>query len=200
MADYMVEETTGLQAVRYRKIVMWIHWITAILVVMQVYIGFMFHRVLEQGTPERAYVFGWHKTWGALILILALVRLAVRLMNPPPPYPADEPKWKRFIAVWNHRLFYFLLIALPLTGLAAVSGRAEGGWVPLQLGLKLPAVPGVPRENEFGEVHEILVWTTLALVVLHVAAALYIQFVDRGPVAGRMWPFRQTREVGPPNA
>ena len=200
MADYMVEETTGQRAVRYRKIVMWIHWITAILVVMQVYIGFMFHRVLEQGTPERAFVFGWHKTWGALILILALVRLAVRLMNPPPPYPADEPRWKRFFAVWNHRLFYFLLIALPLTGLAAVSGRAEGGWVALQLGLKLPAIPGIPRENEFGDVHEILVWTTLALVVLHVAAALYNQFVDRGPVAGRMWPFKQTREAGPPNA
>ena len=200
MSDYMVEETTGLRAVRYRKIVMWIHWITAILVVMQVYIGFMFHRVLEEGTPERAFVFGWHKTWGALILILALVRLAVRLMNPPPPYPADEPKWKRFFAVWNHRLFYFLLIALPLTGLAAVSGRAEGGWVALQLGLKLPAIPGIPRENEFGDVHEILVWTTLALVVLHVAAALYNQFVDRGPVASRMWPFRQTREAGPPNA
>ena len=200
MSDYMVEETTGLQAVRYRKIVMWIHWITAILVVMQVYIGFMFHRVLEQGTPERAYVFGWHKTWGALILILALIRLAVRLMNPPPPYPADEPRWKRFIAVWNHRLFYILLIALPLTGLAAVSGRAEDGWVPLQLGLNLPAIPGIPRENEFGDVHEYLVWTTLALVVLHVAAALYNQFIDRGPVAGRMWPFKQTREVGPPDA
>ena len=198
--DYMVEETTGLQAIRYRKIVMWIHWITAILVVMQVYIGFMFHRVLEEGTPERAYVFGWHKTWGALILILALVRLAVRLMNPPPPYPADEPRWKRFIAVWNHRLFYILLIALPLTGLAAVSGRAEDGWVPLQLGLKLPAIPGVPRENEFGDVHEYLVWTTLGLVVLHVGAALYNQFIDRGPVAGRMWPFKQTREAGPPDA
>ena len=200
MSDYMVEESTGLRAVRYRKIVMWIHWITAILVIMQVYIGFMFHRVLGEGTPERAFVFGWHKTWGALILILALVRLAVRLMNPPPPYPADEPKWKRFFAVWNHRLFYFLLIALPLTGLAAVSGRAEDGWVALQLGLKLPAIPGIPRENEFGDVHEILVWTTLALVVLHVAAALYNQFVDRGPVAGRMWPFKQTREAGPPNA
>ncbi len=62
MSDYMVTESTGPVAVRYRKIVMWIHWITAILVIMQVYIGFMFHRVLEQGTPERAYVFGWHKT------------------------------------------------------------------------------------------------------------------------------------------
>ena len=45
-----------------------------------------------------------------------------------------------------------------------------------------------------------LVWTTLALVVLHVGAALYNQFVDRGPVADRMWPFKQTREAGPPDA
>ena len=34
----------------------------------------------------------------------------------------------------------------------------------------------------------------LALVVLHVGAALYNQFIDRGPVAGRMWPFKATRD------
>lgn len=194
MSDYMVQESTGSQAVRYRKIVMWIHWVTAVLLIMQVYIGFTFHD-LPRGSEERAFVFGWHKTWGALILLLALLRLAVRLMNPPPPYPSDYPKLKRFIAVWNHRLFYILLLALPLTGLAAVSGRAEGGWVPLQLGLKIPAIPGISPENEFGDVHELLVFVTLALVVLHVAAALYNQFVDRGPVAGRMWPFRAGREA-----
>ena len=193
MTDYMVEETTGDRGVRYRKIVMWIHWITVVLVLTQVYLGFTFSEVLEQGTPERAFVFGWHKTVGALILIMALIRLAVRLINPPPPYPSDYPKWKRFFGVWNHRIFYVLLIALPLTGLAAVSGRAEGGWVALQLGLRLPAIPGIPRENAFGGVHEVLVWTTLALVVLHVLAALHNQFIDRGPVADRMWPFRSTR-------
>jgi cytochrome b561 len=116
-------------------------------------------------------------------------------MNPPPPYPSDYSKWRRFIAVWNHRLFYILLIVLPLTGLAAVSGRAAGGWVPLQLGLKLPAIPGIAEENEFGDVHEVLVWITLALVVFHVSAALYNQFVDRGAVAGRMWPFRSSRSA-----
>lgn len=194
MSDYMVEESTGPRAVRYRKIVMWIHWITAVLLIMQVYIGFVFHD-LPRGSEERAFVFGWHKTWGALILILALVRLAVRLMNPPPPYPSDQPKWKRLVAVWTHRLFYFLLIALPLTGLAAVSGRAEDGWVPLQLGLQIPAIPGIPAENEFGDVHELLVKVTLALLGLHVAAALYNQFVDRGPVAGRMWPFKAIRDA-----
>lgn len=189
MSDYMVDQSTGTRAVRYRKVVMWIHWVTALLLIMQVYIGFVFHD-LPRGSEERAFVFGWHKTWGVVILLLALGRLAVRLMNPPPPFPSDYPKWRRLIAVSTHRLFYLMLIALPLTGLAAVSGRAENGWVSLQLGLTVPAIPGIPKENEFHEVHEALVWVTLALLALHVSAALYNQFVYRGSVAGRMWPFR----------
>jgi cytochrome b561 len=189
MNDYMVSETTGLRAVRYRRVVMWIHWITALLVVTQVVIGFTFAEFMERG-PARTEVFAWHKTLGAAILLLALARLAVRLINPPPPYPSDYPKWQRFVAVWNHRLFYILLIALPLTGLAAVSGRAEGGWVPLQLGLKLPAIPGIAPENGFGDVHVVLVVITLALVVLHISAALYNQFWSPTNVADRMWPFK----------
>jgi cytochrome b561 len=192
MSDYMIDTSSGAQAIRYRKIVMWIHWITAILVVMQVYIGFTFHD-LPRGSEERAFVFGWHKTWGALILILALTRLAVRLMNPPPPFPSDYPAWKRAAAVWSHRLLYLMLVALPVTGLAAVSGRAEDGWVALQLGLKMPAIPGIAAENAFGDIHEVLVIVTLTLVAIHAAAALYNQFIDRGPVANRMWPFRSTR-------
>ncbi|HTG63436.1 MAG TPA: cytochrome b [Sphingomicrobium sp.] len=191
MSDYMVQESTGRQAVRYKSIVVWIHWITAALVVAQVIVGFTFAEFLEKG-PTRTEVFAWHKTLGATILVLALVRLAVRLLNPPPPYPSDFPRWERFLAVWNHRIFYVLLIALPLTGLAAVSGRAEDGTVPLLFGLKLPAIPGISPDNEFGDVHEILVFTTLALVVLHVGAALYNQFGSSTNVADRMPPFRAT--------
>lgn len=188
MADYMVEQSTGLRAVRYKSIVVWIHWITALAVVCQVVVGFVFFN-MPRG-PERMEVFTWHKTIGALILVLALVRLAVRLMNPPPPYPSDFPKWERFAAVWSHRLFYILLIALPLTGLAAASGRAENGMVPLLFGLKLPAIPGVSADNGFGDVHELLVFTTLALLVLHVGAALKNQFMSRTAVADRMPPFQ----------
>ena len=190
MSDYMVQESTGPHAVRYKPIVVWIHWITALLVVVQVVVGFTFHRFLQQGTPERMEVFAWHKTLGATILVLALLRLAVRLLNPPPPYPSDFPKRERFLAVWNHRLFYFLLIALPLTGLAAVSGRAKDGTVPLLFGLELPAIPGIAPENGFGDGQVVLVFTTLALVVLHVGAALYNQFGSSTNVADRMPPFR----------
>ena len=191
MSDYMVQESTGRQAVRYKPIVVWIHWITAALVVTQVVVGFTFAEFMERG-PSRTELFAWHKTIGATILVLALVRLAVRLLNPPPPYPTDFPKWERFLAVWNHRIFYVLLIALPLTGLAAVSGRAEDGTVPLLFGLALPAIPGIGKDNGFGDVHEVLVFTTLALVVLHVGAALYNQFGSSTNVADRMPPFRAT--------
>jgi cytochrome b561 len=190
--DYMVEKSTGQTAVRYKSIVVWIHWITAAVLVAQVGIGFAFHRFTERGSPERMELFAWHKTIGALILVLALVRLAVRLMNPPPPYPANFPRWERFVAVWNHRLFYLLLIALPLTGLLAVSGRAEGGLVPLKFGLALPAIPGIAKENMFGDVHIVLVFTTLTLLVLHVGAALWNQFRSETNVADRMPPFRNS--------
>jgi cytochrome b561 len=191
--DYMVEESTGRVAVRYKSIVVWIHWITALLVVIQVCIGFTFHRILPEGTPEWRDAFAWHRTVGATILLLALARLGVRLLNPPPPYPADFPKWERFAAVWSHRILYFMLIAIPLTGLAAVSGRAEDGFVSLKFGLSIPAIPGIPKENEIGDVHMVLVWTTILLLVGHVSAALYNQFASPTDVADRMPPFRARR-------
>jgi len=195
--DYMVEKSTGHTAVRYKPVVVGIHWITAAFVVAQVVVGFLFDN-LPKG-PERADLFAWHKTIGATILVLALIRLAVRLMNPPPPYPSDFPKWERFVAVWNHRLFYVLLIALPLTGLLAVSGHAEGGWVPLKFGLWLPAIPGVPKDSDLGDVHVLLVITTLALVVLHVGAALYNQFGSPSNVADRMPPFSRSGQAREPD-
>ena len=187
MSDYMVEQTTGDRGLRYKPIVVAIHWLTAAFVLTQVYLGFAFSS-FPKGSPERIELFTWHKTVGVTILILALIRLAVRLINPPPPYPAELARWERAFAVWTHRLFYFLIIALPLTGLAAVSkgGPSTG----IAGGLEVPTVP-IPA---LGGLHEPLVFATIALLLLHIAGALKHQFIDRGPSADRMWPFRSTRK------
>ena len=111
-----------------------LHWTIVLLLLTQVWLGFTFSE-MERG-PARAEFFTWHKTVGATILILTLARLGYRLKNPPPPYPPEMPDWRRMAAVWSHRILYFILIALPLTGLIAVSGRG-GPTTPLE---KRPAL------------------------------------------------------------
>ncbi|MEO7814737.1 MAG: cytochrome b/b6 domain-containing protein, partial [Sphingomicrobium sp.] len=113
---------------------------------------------------------------------------AVRLIDAPPPYPQDFPKWERRVAVWSHRAFYFFIIALPITGLAYVSKKAVEGWTQLAGGTWFPVVP-LP---DIGEIHEPLAFAMIALLIVHVLAALKNQFVTGGPVAGRMPPFRAT--------
>ena len=184
------EATDQQRLVRYSNIAVTLHWLTAALVVTQVVIGFTFHN-MERG-PDRMELFTWHKTVGAMILILALLRLAYRLINRPPPFPEELPRWERLAAVWNHRAFYFLLVALPLTGLIAVSGKTDGWFTPLVGGIPLPTVPGISEDGGelSGGVHEVLVFTTLALLVLHIGAALKHQFFVPNRAAGRMPPFR----------
>lgn len=176
---------------RYSNTAVAFHWITVALVLAQVVIGFTFAEFMDKG-PARDNLFAWHKTIGATILVLALIRLAYRLKNPPPPFPTELPRWKRVAAVWNHRAFYFLLIVLPLTGLIAVSGMSPNGTTQLIGGITIPIIPGISKATGMtsGDLHVILVFTTIALLLLHVGAALYQQFVEHDRTAARMPPFQ----------
>ena len=175
---------------RYSNWTVTFHWFTVALVLAQAYLGFSFAWA-DEG-PRQMELFTWHKTIGALILLTTLARLSYRLINPPPPFPPDLPQWERSAALWNHRLFYFLLIAMPLSGLIAVSGHSKGATTPLVGGIPLPVFPGVNEHvgDVFGDVHVALVAVLLLAILIHVAAALKHQFVDHIPAAGRMPPFR----------
>lgn len=175
---------------RYSNSAVAFHWVTVALVLTQVVIGFTFAEFMDDG-PAKANLFAWHKLIGAVILLLTLARLAYRLKNPPPPFPVELPRWKRVAAVWNHRAFYFLLIVLPLTGLIAVSGMSPNGMTQLPAGITIPIIPGIGKElgEKSGDLHVVWVFTTLALLVLHVAAALQQQFFEHDRAAGRMPPF-----------
>lgn len=175
---------------RYSNIAVAFHWTTVVLVLVQLWLGFAFHAA-DPG-PERTELFTWHKTAGALILLITLARLGYRLVNPPPPFSSDLPGWEQRAATWNHRLFYALLIALPLTGLVAVSAHEKGATTELAGGIPLPVIPGVSEAagDVAGGVHIGLVFLLLAAILIHAGAALKNQFVARLPVAGRMPPFQ----------
>lgn len=177
------------QLLRYTNGAILLHWLTVLLVLLQLCLGFTFAE-MERG-PARSDLFTWHKTVGATILIVSLIRLGWRLAHKPPPFPEALPRWERIAATWNHRAFYVLLIALPLTGLAMISA-GKSGVTKLVGGIPLPMIPGLPESagETFESAHIVLIWVTIALVVLHAAAALKHQFVDRARVAGRMPPFQ----------
>lgn len=180
----------------YTRTAVWLHWILAALIVTQLFVGFLFHR--WTGGDDRAFWFEWHKTLGVLILLLSLVRLTWRLLHRPPAFPATMPLWQQAVARFNHWAFYFVMIALPLTGYAAVStGRRaiETGYIAILGGaLKLPLLPLPGDAHEwFEETHILLVWATLTLLGLHLGAVLKHLVIDRGEVPGRMLTFLRAR-------
>jgi cytochrome b561 len=190
-----VPETAPQSAVlRYSNTAVAFHWVTVALVVAQAIVGFGFHRFSEG--PLRAELFTWHKTIGPIILLVTLARLWYRLKNPPPPFPPELPQWERIAAVWNHRLFYTLLIAMPLVGLAAISGGAEEPTTRLLGGIPFPLIPGISKGlgDILGDIHMLAAWLLVLSILIHVAAALKHQFVDRWRGSARMPPFSSMGE------
>lgn len=181
MADDIL--TADEKAIRYSTTAAAIHWLSAGLIIAQIWLGFTFHD-FPKGSPERAFYFDWHKTVGVIILLLALGRLALRLMRPAPAYPDGTPGWHSALATWGHRALYFLMIALPLTGLMAVS--RGGPWTELKWGLSFPTVPDF---MEIHDLHEPLAFAMIGLLVIHVLAAMRNQFMGDRLLAGRMPPF-----------
>lgn len=174
---------------RYSNTAVGLHWLTVVLVLCQAVLGYDYVNVAEG--PQDLELFAWHRTVGVLILLTTLVRLGYRIANPPPPYSPDLPRWERLVGTWNHRIFYVLLIALPLTGLTAVSAQTDGAFTALAFGIPLPVIPGVSQDvgDLCGDIHVVLVVLLIALIPVHVAAALKHQLIDRMPAAGRMPPF-----------
>jgi len=175
---------------RYSNVAVTFHWITVVAVLFQAWLGFSFADM--SAGAERDNLFMWHRTIGALILVIVLARLTYRLANPPPPYPPELPRWERLLGTWNHRLFYLLLIAMPIVGLIATSGMTQGPTISLLAGVEIPKIPGISKElgETAGDAHSAAAFLLIALIVLHAGAALKHQFIDHNRAAGRMPPFK----------
>jgi cytochrome b561 len=129
-----------------------------------------------------------HLTVGALIALAVLVRVSWRLRHSAPDAIATEPRWVRVGARVTHATLYVLLLIVPLLGWAAASAR---GWrASLLPRLALPAL--LPRGSKSGflagDVHTFLAYTLLAIVALHIGAALYHRFILHDQVLARMLP------------
>lgn len=181
---------------RWGTLAQFFHWTIAALILVQGTIGLVMVQLPKR--PDVIPVYSLHKSIGLTILALAVLRLGWRLFDRRPPAPASMPHWQALVARLTHVAMYVLLFALPLSGWLFDSAAALRPlyWFGL---VRMPSLTGGPDHalRVFsGELHETLFWTLIAVVVVHIAAALKHHLFDRDPVLRRMLPW--TRNQGTP--
>jgi cytochrome b561 len=177
---------------RWGPVTRLLHWAMAALILFQLGLGLVMTRVPD--LLVRFTLTQTHKSWGTVIFVLALLRLAWRLANRTrPPLPAAMPAWQRRAARLGHAALYGLMIVLPLSGWVTAAAAPTQDLLQMQnlvfgyLPLPDPWVPGVAWiEAAARAVHTSAALALAGLLALHAGAALKHQFVDRDGLLVRM--------------
>lgn len=169
-----------------------LHWLVAALIVGQFVLA-----EWAEGLPlgiEKLQVLANHKSFGITILALAVLRLVWRLVARPPALPSSVPRWQQRASAATHWALYGLIFALPLSGWAFSSAaNFPVSWFNL---FELPnlVAPDEQLAEQIEDVHELLGKVLFVLALVHVAAALKHQFMDRDGVLLRMLPWPRKGE------
>jgi cytochrome b561/polyisoprenoid-binding protein YceI len=176
---------TTLRPERYSAIAILLHWAIALLLLFQIGLGWALEDLPKGAVQFAGYQF--HKSVGIMILLLSVGRLAVRMFIARPA-PVLDGKTQMLVASAVHGLLYAVMIVGPLTGWIIVSTAKVRLQTMLFGTVPWPDLPVGQGLHEPAEVlHGALGTVGIALIVLHIAGALYHHF-KREDVIGRMLP------------
>jgi cytochrome b561 len=169
---------------RYTNTAIALHWLMALLIFAAFPLGVYMHDLSL--SPTKLQLYSYHKWLGIAVLLLAVLRLVWRATHTPPALPDSLPRWQKIASDATHQFMYVLLFVVPLSGWLMSSAK---GFKTVLFGV-LPLPDLVGKDKALGEllanVHANLNYLLLALVVLHIAAALKHHFVDKDGVMLRM--------------
>jgi len=171
----------------YTRTAVGLHWVIGLLILAAFPLGLYMHGLPL--SPDKLKLFSYHKWIGVTVLMLAVVRIAWRFTFRPPELPSTMRRWERFAALVMHCLLYALLFAVPLSGWITSSAT---GFQTVWFGV-IPLPDLVGRDKEFGQflltLHASLNYLLIALVGIHIAAALKHHFIAHDYVLIQMIPF-----------
>lgn len=169
---------------KWPMVVRLFHWLSVVFLL--VIFGLI---TLHENTDGAGGLYiGLHKAFGICFFFWMLFRLANRVrQHGQQPKSVAAPRWQQFSASLVHSLLYGVLLMMPLTGflMTQFAGRATSifGW------FEIPALLNPDREMSrlLNQLHTDFIWTALVLLMLsHVGAALYHQFVNKDAILKRM--------------
>jgi len=142
----------------------------------------------QQGNQGIFSTIGIHMIFGILVLVLLVVRLIVRWTTKHPEWASAGNKFLDWVGVLTHWGLYILTFAMVITGIILANQRGQLA--------RTFGIGSVPTRGSFGFQRGGFslgmlhggVWTLLVLLILlHVGAALYHQFILKDNLLGRMW-------------
>jgi len=162
-----------------------LHWLAALLILAQLPLGW-FANEMETG-PDKITWMTLHKSLGVTLFLLMLFRLLWRVSHTVPDPPPAARAWEIRMAAVVHWTLYAAVLAQTTAGwLAADTSR-----IPWKLWWLIPLPdwldPSEGLHEAAEEAHEFLAVVLVALLTLHIAAALWHHYIRRDYVLRRMW-------------
>jgi len=177
----------------YGAVAKFLHWSIVILIIAQYFLAEAAEE-LPDGLEKLAIVSN-HKSFGMLVLGLAMLRISWKVLNRGQPAPVPMPKAQRIAAAAGHGLLYLLILAQPITGWMMSSAA---NYPVTFFGLfQFPSLVATNHDlhETLEEVHEALFGALVAIAVLHALAALYHHFWMKDDTLRRMLPFARPRST-----
>lgn len=176
---------------RYGGVAIAIHWATAAAILGLLVSGFRAAGMVDE--IARVVLLRTHVAFGVCVLALTLLRVGWwAILDRKPADPAGTPRWQARAARLVHVLFYLVIFAMALSGIALVAASGAG---PILFGGAAQPLPDftayAPRIP-----HGIGARLLVGLVLVHAGAALYHRLVLRDRVLGRMGLGRRSVDNG----
>jgi cytochrome b561 len=163
-----------------------LHWLMAVLLLTMLAIGVS----MVASLGDYHALVAIHRPLGIAILILAVIRLVNRLSTSLPPFPPTMSSRERWIASNSERLFYGLMIILPLVGW----GMLSAGHYPIVMFGSVHLPPILPANPTLFAIlrkaHTVLAYLLFLTFLAHLAAVLFHTLIIRDRLLDRMalWP------------
>jgi cytochrome b561 len=164
-----------------------LHWALAALILFLTGYGWWMTHLAERA--GRLALYGFHSSLGYDVLFLLALRLVWRAIDPAPLVPRNTLDWERAAANVSHVLLYVLMLAVCISGWLMLGAATRPIDATLFGFITVPTLttPNRPLHDFLEDIHRILSYALLGLIVVHVAAALRHHFIKRNDVLRRMW-------------
>ena len=186
----MVSHDRDTPAERYALSARVLHWLMALGFLFMWACGYTMTTLVAEDSPLEEFLFGLHISLGVTLLFLLVLRLALRVLSPPPPLPPGLAEWEKTASHLGHWGLYLLPAAVIAVGWAETDFGGHGvKWFGLPMPKVLPTrdrLFGLELESLTASLHMWLAYVLLVLALVHVAAVAKHRWIDGHDVLQRM--------------